>query len=134
MLGDVLGADHATPGGLPDDIKLQMVKRLLNKGLKVRKHGRAGKPHDTILYLNETIVFWQVRNALKAQADSKIVKKKAAASNSHSSQQQNSHSINGTFITNFAASGSGQQAQQMNSMGQAPQQYQLGGALPQKAF
>ena len=76
LMPDILELDHATPGGLPDDIKLQMVKRLLNKGLKVRKHGRAGKPHDTILYLNETIVFWQVRNALKAQADSKIVKKK----------------------------------------------------------
>lgn len=76
LMPDILELDHATPGGLPDDIKLQMVKRLLNKGLRVRKHGRAGKPHDTILYLNETIVFWQVRNALKAQADSKIVKKK----------------------------------------------------------
>lgn len=60
---------------------------------------------------------------------SKIVKKKAGASNSHSSHQQTSHSIGGTFINNFA--GSGQQAQHMSSMGQSSQ-YQLSGSLAHK--
>ena len=76
LMPEILELDQTTPGGLPDDFKLQMIKRLLAKGLVVRKHGRSGKPHDSVLYINETMVFWQVRNALKLQADSKIVRKK----------------------------------------------------------
>ena len=76
LMPEILELDQTTPGGLPDDFKLQMLKRLLAKGIVVRKHGRSGKPHDSILYINETMVFWQVRNALKLQADSKIVRKK----------------------------------------------------------
>jgi len=75
-LADVLELDATHPGGLPDDLKLQMLKRLLSQGIAVRKHGRSGSPHDTILYMNETILFWGVRNAKKLQANSKIVRKK----------------------------------------------------------
>lgn len=48
---------------------------------------------------------------------SKIVKKKAGASNSHSSNQQNSHSIGGTFINNFGNSAGGSQPHHMGGVG-----------------
>ena len=64
---------------------------------------------------------------------SKIVKKKAGASNSHSSNQQNQHSIGGTFINNFAGPAGGSQQHTMGGMSAAQsQQYHMGGALPQK--
>jgi len=63
-------------GELPDDLKLQMLKRLLSKGVAVRKHGSRKQAYDTVVYLNETMLFWRVRDALKQQANSKVRKKK----------------------------------------------------------
>ena len=47
-------------GELPDDLKLQMLKRLLSKGVAVRKHGSRKQAYDTVVYLNETMLFWRV--------------------------------------------------------------------------
>ena len=41
--------DATTEGGLPTDLKLQMVKRLLAMGIPITKHARSGRPHDTVL-------------------------------------------------------------------------------------
>uniref|UniRef100_A0A7S3JQL3 PX domain-containing protein n=1 Tax=Aureoumbra lagunensis TaxID=44058 RepID=A0A7S3JQL3_9STRA len=46
-----------------DDFKLQMLKRLLHMGIKVLKYGRQGKPHATTLYLNNTLIFWEIGKA-----------------------------------------------------------------------
>ncbi|KAJ8604793.1 hypothetical protein CTAYLR_001064 [Chrysophaeum taylorii] len=46
-----------------DDFKLQLIKRLLHMGIPLVKYGRKGRPHHTKLYLNETIVFWQIKGA-----------------------------------------------------------------------
>mmetsp|Transcript_36274 Transcript_36274/g.112244 ORF Transcript_36274/g.112244 Transcript_36274/m.112244 type:complete len:848 (+) Transcript_36274:242-2785(+) len=72
----ILELDETTTGGLPADLKLQMVKRVLAMGVPIRKHAKRGSPHDTVLYLNETMLFWRIKNATKLQADSKIVRKK----------------------------------------------------------
>jgi len=63
-------------GELPEDLKLQMLKRLLSQGVGVKKHGSRKAPYETIIYLNETMLFWRVRDALKQQANSKVRKKK----------------------------------------------------------
>ena len=49
-------------GELPDDLKLQMLKRLLSKGVAVRKHGSRKQAYDTVVYLNETMLFWRARS------------------------------------------------------------------------
>ena len=49
-------------GELPDDLKLQMLKRLLSKGVSVKKHGSRKQAYDTVVYLNETMLFWRVRS------------------------------------------------------------------------
>jgi hypothetical protein len=49
-------------GELPDDLKLQMLKRLLSKGVAVKKHGSRKQAYDTVVYLNETMLFWRVRS------------------------------------------------------------------------
>ena len=46
-----------------DDFKLQLMKRLLHMGIDILKYGRKGRPHRTVLYLNETLVFWQIKQA-----------------------------------------------------------------------
>ena len=53
-----------------------MLKRLLSKGVNVKKHGSRKQAYDTVVYLNETMLFWSVRDALKQQANSKVRKKK----------------------------------------------------------
>ena len=49
-------------GELPDDLKLQMLKRLLSKGVAVKKHGSRKQAYDTVVYLNETMLFWRARS------------------------------------------------------------------------
>ncbi|KAJ1452346.1 hypothetical protein M885DRAFT_527216 [Pelagophyceae sp. CCMP2097] len=50
-------------------LKLQLMKRLLARGVDVVKHGRHGAPHASTLYINETFVFWEQRNARKMASD-----------------------------------------------------------------
>lgn len=59
-----------------DDFKLQLLKRLLHMGIPLRKYGRKGAPHDTVLYLNETIVFWEQKTAAKLHEETKSLSKK----------------------------------------------------------
>eukprot|EP00635_Sarcinochrysidales_sp_CCMP3193_P000343 CAMPEP_0118917576 /NCGR_PEP_ID=MMETSP1166-20130328/17404_1 /TAXON_ID=1104430 /ORGANISM="Chrysoreinhardia sp, Strain CCMP3193" /LENGTH=968 /DNA_ID=CAMNT_0006857767 /DNA_START=53 /DNA_END=2959 /DNA_ORIENTATION=+ len=54
-----------------DDFKLQLMKRLLHMGVPLRKFGRKGKPHETKLYLNETLVFWEIKHAQAKKDEAK---------------------------------------------------------------
>ena len=53
--------DSASGGD--DDVKLQMLKRLLVAGLKLKKHEKAGgftdPSFETTLYINEHMIFWE---------------------------------------------------------------------------
>ena len=49
-------------GGGDDDVKLQMLKRLLAAGLKLKKHDAGGftdPSFETTLYINEHMIFWE---------------------------------------------------------------------------
>jgi hypothetical protein len=57
--------------------KLQLMKRLLARGVPLRKHcERGGSPHQTTLYINETTVFWEVRTAQKQHAETATLSRK----------------------------------------------------------
>ena len=72
----VLSTEH----GGDDDVKLQALKRLLASGLKLRKHCKSGKPHETTLYINEHLVFWYARDGDERVKKVKmVVEKKAKA-------------------------------------------------------
>jgi len=64
------------PDGLDDDFKLQLMKRLLHMGVPLLKYGRRNAPHPTVLYLNETIVFWEVKNAENSQKETNTLSRK----------------------------------------------------------
>lgn len=64
------------PDGLDDELKLQLVKRLLHRGLPLQKYGRRNFPHETVLYLNETIIFWEINNAKKLKKETPTLSRK----------------------------------------------------------
>ena len=49
---------------------------LLSKGVAVKNTALANKPPDTVVYLNETMLFWRVRGTRRPQANSKVRGKK----------------------------------------------------------
>lgn len=59
-----------------EDFKLQLLKRLLHMGIPLRKYGRKGAPHDTVLYLGETLVFWEQKTAVKLHKETPTLSKK----------------------------------------------------------
>ena len=63
-------ADAAAGGPLPpldDDMKLQMLKRLLHRGLPLVRHWPTGRPYMTMLYANERIFFWNLASAARSK-------------------------------------------------------------------